>query len=123
VASAACAESADDGESRPVCDASSAEPTIVAIETGASHTCALLSPCGALCWGENVYGQAGADPHMPLVAAPLWVLRDYAFRELRLGNEHSCGLTSDGAVFCWGAIDFSELGSADVYYCLAPLEV
>lgn len=60
------------------------------------------------CWGDNSFGQLGA------LAAPSSAVRvavpGTAFRQLRTGGYHSCGLTSVGSVWCWGQNNFGELG-------------
>jgi alpha-tubulin suppressor-like RCC1 family protein len=39
----------------------------------------------------------------------MWVARKLALQDLDLGNAHSCGLTHDGKVWCWGSGEHTAL--------------
>lgn len=67
-----------------------------AVVAGGWHTCGLVDEGGspddgyeARCWGLDTYGQVSGVP-------------PYLFLELHLGEEHSCGLKTDGLLACWG---------------------
>lgn len=85
-----------------------------AIDAGNVYTCALAPAGDAYCWGSGEHGQLGdgrsgtgtlsAAPVR--VAAPIGLL----FVALSVGAEHACGLTSAGALWCWGRNDFGQLG-------------
>ncbi len=77
---------------------------------GGDHTC-FVEPEGAVwCWGANAGGQLGdgtrADSWSPVkvLGAPENVA------QMALGARHTCALTADGAVWCWGANPRGELG-------------
>ena len=85
------------------------------LTAGRGHTCALLD--GAVyCWGDNRAGQlgnpaAGAVDHVPpvpVMTAPATPLVDV--RELRAGGDHTCAVTTQGVLYCWGANDEGQLG-------------
>jgi alpha-tubulin suppressor-like RCC1 family protein len=59
------------------------------------------------CWGQNNFGQVGADRPEATVLAPTLVTRmdgepldDVA--SLHGGNAQFCAFTADAAVWCWG---------------------
>jgi len=86
-------------------------PAFVAIGGGGNHHCALTEGGEAWCWGTNGSGYLGdgtlqdrADPTR--VQAPSGV----RFRELALGGVHTCGLATDGRLFCWGLNDLGQVG-------------
>lgn len=82
------------------------------LRTSFNHTCAVLEDASLWCWGDNFEGQLGlADLHpgedQP---SPVQVstARDWVF--VAVGQGHSCGIRSPGALFCWGRNTESQLG-------------
>lgn len=97
-------------------------PQIVA---GASHVC-VLPPDGrsARCWGANGAGQLG--PAGPETMAPSQVPVSPArgaFSELAAGGDHTCGVSSDGEVYCWGDNSTGELGNGSIVSTATPQPV
>jgi alpha-tubulin suppressor-like RCC1 family protein len=76
--------------------------TLVQISAGNEHTCALNGAGVAWCWGANLGGQVGADPSVVWVDEPFRVQTDLRFVQIQAGRWHSCGLTAEGTVHCWG---------------------
>lgn len=90
--------------------------TFIQLAVGASHTCGLTADGRAWCWGLNWYGQLGSAraPCAGYVGAdavtsgylcstvPVQVEGALRFRSLSAGNSHTCGITTDGALYCWG---------------------
>ncbi len=93
--------------STPVTDASW-------VSAGNHHTCLLRQDNRVWCWGYNGAGRLGngtdedsAYPVSVLVAAGQ-ALSQVA--ELTVGGYHSCALTLDGHVWCWGYNDAGQVG-------------
>ena len=74
----------------------------VEVEAGMSHTCALTVLGEAWCWGTNSWGQVGDGTQNNERLLPTRVAGVPSFVKLALGAVHTCGLTQDGRVFCWG---------------------
>lgn len=104
-----------------------------AIGAGSTHTCALAPDGIAYCWGGNRFrrftplgrgsattmceevvtgeGGGGTESFPCGSNAPVRVAGAPAFRSLAVGLTHSCGLTAEGAVYCWGSNEFGDLGN------------
>jgi alpha-tubulin suppressor-like RCC1 family protein len=82
-----------------------------AITAGQAHSCAIRSSDNvAMCWGDNSQGQLGngtvggmADNPAPIVGAPPLIA-------ISAGGLHTCGLTAQNTVFCWGSNASGQLG-------------
>jgi serine/threonine-protein kinase len=75
---------------------------------GAWHTCAVRA--GELaCWGKNTEGQLGDGTTTDSVV-PRAVESNARFVSGAAGESHTCAVTDDGRVFCWGAISASQPG-------------
>ena len=76
------------------------------------HMCAVLG-AGVKCWGKNEHGQLGNGSAADVVATPVVVTGlVQTVVAVTTGAYHSCALTSQGAVWCWGQNDVGQLGNA-----------
>ena len=84
-----------------------------ALSTGGTHTCGITVAEAAYCWGRNGTGQLGngtqTDQTSPALVsttglpATTWIAID-------AGDNHTCGITTDGIAYCWGANANGQLG-------------
>jgi alpha-tubulin suppressor-like RCC1 family protein len=75
-----------------------------------SHTCALTTNGQAYCWGSNESGQLGIGTVGGSSPVPVAVLGGQAFSKISAGARHTCGLTTGGAILCWGHNQDLQLG-------------
>ena len=82
-----------------------------AVGAGPTFTCALTAAGGVRCWGYNSDGQIGDDtPNAVdrLTPADTDILG--GVQAISVGSAHACALMGTGAVRCWGANTYGQLG-------------
>lgn len=96
---------------------------VVSVATGSNHSCAITQGNGAYCWGSNFSGQVGDGTYAnrPEPAA-VWNMGANA-AALALGSVHSCALTVDGGVKCWGGNFVGQLGNGTLDSRPLPVQV
>ena len=83
---------------------------VTQLAVGAAHTCALLSTGEVRCWGVNDQYQLGAGaPAQSVEPVAVEGLTD-GIRNLAAGAGHTCAVTANGEVHCWGGNAHGELG-------------
>lgn len=86
------------------------------IDFGANHTCALSMAHEIYCWGDNTYGQLGTGDNI-YRRFPFKLTVDNSnsirFRELKTFTDHTCALSYEGDLYCWGRNDQGQLGTGD----------
>jgi alpha-tubulin suppressor-like RCC1 family protein len=88
------------------------------VSAGYAHSCARTLDGATYCWGMNGFGQLGTestgetctifvpkgpDLEVSCTGTPQALGTDLVFESVHAGSALSCGLTGDGAVYCWGA--------------------
>jgi alpha-tubulin suppressor-like RCC1 family protein len=96
---------------------------VAAIAAGGQHTCALTTAGTVQCWGTNGYGQLGnnstASSSVPVGVTNL----SSGVAAITAGNDHSCALTTAGAVQCWGLNVEGQLGNNSTASSSVPVGV
>jgi alpha-tubulin suppressor-like RCC1 family protein len=83
----------------------------IAVSVGLDHTCAIDEAEAVSCWGYNGEGRlgTGAPLAMPsLLPAP--VTGGGAWKLVAAGEASTCGIRTDGTLWCWGSRDGGRLG-------------
>jgi alpha-tubulin suppressor-like RCC1 family protein len=84
----------------------------VGIAGGVSHTCGIISTGEAYCWGFNDFGQLGdgttTDRTVPTPVTQVGI----KFSSIIAGDNHTCGITGTGEVYCWGNNSQGQLGDS-----------
>ncbi len=91
----------------------------IAVTGGESHTCGIRAGSGQTagtlwCCGWNAYGQLDVDTFDPAIASsqpdnqynsgvPVQVGTDSTWTQVAAGVGDTCGIKSDGTLWCWGA--------------------
>lgn len=83
------------------------------ISAGAEHTCALTASGTAYCWGHREDGRLGDGDSTRLWSietTPVPVAGGVLFRSVAAGTGHTCGVSTNGILFCWGLNYSGQLG-------------
>lgn len=98
---------------------------VSAIATGGAHSCALLNNGNVKCWGWNNYGQLGngatTNQEAPVAVVGLnGVVSDIGGNA---GDNHTCVVTENSGVKCWGRNETGELGDGTMINRAMPVDV
>lgn len=80
-----------------------------AIGAGAATACAIVAGA-AYCWGHGDAGQTGTGRVVEEEWVPAPVVGGLSFARLVPGHSHTCGLTTDRELYCWGSNHNEQLG-------------
>jgi alpha-tubulin suppressor-like RCC1 family protein len=108
--------------------ARAASATPVAVSGGLSfrmvslggHTCGVTTNGDAYCWGANASGQLGDGSAIGaggFRAAPVRVAGRLRFLSVSVGEDHTCGVTTNRVVYCWGSDEHAKLGGSTTAMC------
>lgn len=98
---------------------------VVAIQAGSYHTCALTVTGQVSCWGNNSNGQLGTGvgantvSNIPLNVAGL----SNGIAALAAGHQHSCALSNNKQLQCWGSNGFGQLGNGAIADSPTPVAI
>jgi alpha-tubulin suppressor-like RCC1 family protein len=76
--------------------------SFVTLAADGVHTCGLTRNGSAYCWGRNNVGNLGIGELSEYVLEPIAVTGSVRFESLTACWNHTCGISSDGHVYCWG---------------------
>ncbi|MCB0189625.1 MAG: hypothetical protein KDE31_35385, partial [Caldilineaceae bacterium] len=96
---------------------------IVALAPGGHHNCLLTTGGIVRCWGANQYGQTGTGTTSLVVTNSLPVNLPMPAIAIGSGYHHSCAVTTDGAVWCWGRNQYGQLGNGNDSDSTSPVRV
>lgn len=99
--------------------------TISSITAGGSHTCANTTVGVAVCWGSNSNGRLGDDSttQSEVATAITTVATPFASKliaSISAGGSHTCAVTTDGILACWGLNSNGQIGDNTVTQRLLP---
>lgn len=94
---------------------------VASVDAGGHHSCALTAARQAYCWGWNGAGELGVAASGTASAVPVAVQTGARFADIAVsawpdpqgtqaGRGHTCGITTDAALLCWGEGGQGQLG-------------
>ncbi len=92
---------------------------------GVFHTCGTTTGNRAYCWGQNTEAQLGIGifGRRQYRLTPVPVSGSISFQQVLGGGSHSCGVTTDSRVYCWGNNFFGQLGDGTTSRRSTPVAV
>lgn len=102
-------------------DLSACQASVIQLEGGYFHTCALTSDKQVKCWGRNNNGQLGDGTQLNSASPkPITAITDA--KQLAAGTFFSCALQeTDGQVRCWGGNSYGQLGDHSTQARVTPV--
>jgi len=112
----------------PIGQAVSSNLHFATLRRGYSHYCGVLNEGSLECWGVNAVGQVGIGNVSSSIAAPTPINSSLRFTAVAAGGTgpasgHSCGLTQDGSLHCWGYNASGQLGIGSLISTATPTPV
>ena len=99
-------------------------PIFTALAEGDLDACGLAQSGTVYCWGSNRNGRFGSPPNIGMIqSVPVPVPGGQIFTKLSMSQNHMCGITTDGNVWCWGSNDYGELGDRTTTPSTTPVRV
>lgn len=99
---------------------------IKALGLGGDHSCAIVVNGSVACWGNNSVGQLGRGYTNAYDDAP-WYVQPFGQNRKAIaidaGGNTTCALLDDGAVSCWGAGGYGQLGNNTTANTNTPQDV
>jgi alpha-tubulin suppressor-like RCC1 family protein len=90
-------------------------PKFTRFATGvAQHMCGISALGEAQCWGRGTYGQLGSGILGADGNAPVFVGGSTLWKEVSVSRLTTCGVSTTGDGYCWGANQGGEVGSSAV---------
>ena len=93
------------------------------IGIGWNHSLAITSDATLRTWGSNGYGELGLGDQASRDVGTLVTSPGAGWQRVVAGSRHSCGIRTDGTLWCWGVNVHGQLGVGDTTPRLVPTQV
>jgi alpha-tubulin suppressor-like RCC1 family protein len=80
------------------------------VAAGGKSACGVTMGRVAICWGANNRGQLGNGTTVGSQEPVRVTAPDLLWRQVTVGYEHACGITTDDRARCWGVNEIGQLG-------------
>jgi alpha-tubulin suppressor-like RCC1 family protein len=80
------------------------------ISSGSGHTCATIENGSLYCWGHNKNSRLGIGTSGGVRTIPTFVSANQSIVKISASAEHTCVLSENGSISCWGRNNYGQLG-------------
>jgi len=87
------------------------------------HFCGVAAGGSAYCWGWDLAGELGQGSVVDSSVVPALVTGGLTFATVSSGSQFTCGITTAGALYCWGVNGDGQLGNGSVTNSATPIRV
>ncbi|HSW59626.1 MAG TPA: hypothetical protein VLJ60_02440 [bacterium] len=102
----------------------SSDKKFKAVSAGFEHSCAIDDKDEAYCWGSNIVGQLGTGTEeSSLTPVKVEHETETKVRSISCGHRHTCSVSTEGMVLCWGWNHDGQLGNGTYEDSLLPKEI
>src|SRR5439155_646348 len=98
--------------------------TFASVSAGVAATCGVTPAGAAYCWGHNGSGELGNGTRINS-STPVAVSGGLTFAAVSGGEsfDFTCGVTTGGAAYCWGANGLGQFGNGTTTSSTTPVPV
>jgi alpha-tubulin suppressor-like RCC1 family protein len=83
------------------------------VSIGYEHVCGIKKLDNRLrCWGKNSNGQLGTGTTSSSISSPIYVDGTTSYLSISASTSHTCGVTTQGVLKCWGLSSNGQAGPA-----------
>ena len=101
--------------------------SVIQVAGGVNHSCALDVNGRVWCWGLGNNGQLGDNTGVQRLTQTAVLssgaLAGKSVVQIAAGQAHTCAMTADGGVYCWGYNFYGQLGDGTSFQRNAPVAV
>ncbi|GLC25487.1 hypothetical protein rosag_20000 [Roseisolibacter agri] len=91
------------------------------LSTYGSTTCGVTRAGKLYCWGSNSAFALGAGSSAAQSPTPVAVASGLIFKQVSVGSQHACAVTTDGRLYCWGPNSSGQLGTGNTTWAQTPV--
>jgi alpha-tubulin suppressor-like RCC1 family protein len=95
----------------------------IAVDTGQGDTCGLRGAGDLYCWGRDTSSQLGLGDGAPGQTRTPTRVGAATYSRIHAGQDHTCGIQTNGALDCWGLNQSGNLGTGDRVTHTAPTQI
>ncbi|AFY02418.1 RTX family exoprotein [Bdellovibrio bacteriovorus] len=98
--------------------------TALSLAINFAHGCVVLSDNSLRCWGHNIAtGKLGLGPSAPTYLDTAGQVAGTNWATVTTGRNHTCALTTDGYVYCWGQNTYYQVGNNSTTTAYSPVAI